>query len=103
MAKKTKDDEKKDATSDGTVAVNDAWTGLLIISLIALMVGAGFLGWDYYMYSEKPLPTVPKLVGTPPGQPGQQQPPPPGKGDEKDKDKDKDKGMPPMPPMPPMP
>jgi hypothetical protein len=56
--------KKKDTVeepSDGTVAVNDAWTGMLAISLIALVLGSIFLGYDMYLYSDKP-PEVPKFA-----------------------------------------
>jgi hypothetical protein len=71
MAKKNKDDvaEKPQETSGGSIAVNDAWTGLLAISLLALMIGTGFLAYDYYQYYDVPLPNVPKLTGSPPGAP----------------------------------
>ena len=41
MAKKKDDDN--DETSGGSIAVNDAWTAMLAISLLALIVGSGFL------------------------------------------------------------
>ena len=68
MAKKKKDDdETQDETSaDGSIAVNDAWTGLLAISLLALAVGSGFLAWDYYQYDSEKLPTIPKYAPAPP-------------------------------------
>ena len=73
MAKKKNDDDddlQDDPSSGGSMPVNDAWTGLLAISLLALMAGTGFLAWDYYQYDDgKPLPTVPKLVSSPPGTP----------------------------------
>jgi hypothetical protein len=85
MAKKKKDDDKQDEMSDGSVPVNDAWTGMLAISLIALVVATGFLGYDYFVMSGE----TPKAYN--PMKPG----PPPKivipKAEEKDKDKDKDK------------
>src|SRR5437899_1653818 len=87
MAKKKQDDdETPDTTSDGSIAVNDAWTGMLAISLLALIIGAGFLAWDYMQYSDDKLPTVPKLSGSQPGG-GVKPPPPIEKKDDKDKDK----------------
>ena len=67
--KKNEEEEKPDAPSGGSIAVNDAWTGMLAISLLALMIGTGFLAYDYMQYSDKDLPKVPKLTGAPPGAP----------------------------------
>jgi hypothetical protein len=76
MAKKTKEaDEKQDETSGGSIAVNDAWTGLLAISLLALVTGTGFLAWDWYQYNSEQLPVVPKLTGTAPAGPPKADPP----------------------------
>jgi hypothetical protein len=56
---------KKDETEEPTsLAVNDAWTGLLVISFLALSVGTGFLVWDWMQYGDKP-PPVPKGNLTP--------------------------------------
>ena len=93
MAKKKKDDDETqdETTSDGSIAVNDAWTGLLAISRLALAVGSGFLLWDYLQYDE-PLPTIPKYAPKAPG--GVVAKPDGGaekKVEEKDKDKIKDK------------
>ena len=68
MAKKKNDDDeeepKEDLSGDGTVAVNDAWTGMLAISLLALAVATGLLFWDYSKYEgEVPKPA---LIGTAP-------------------------------------
>ena len=41
MARK-RDKDTPDETSDGSIAVNDAWTGMLAVSLLALILGAGF-------------------------------------------------------------
>jgi len=74
MAKKRKDDEvevQQDESSGGSIPVNDAWTGMLAISLLALMIGTGFLTYDYLQYSDK-LPDVPKLVSK---QPAAEKPP----------------------------
>ena len=51
----------KTETSDTGVASNDAYTGLLAISLIALIVGSVLLGLDYSQHSAKP----PTLTGIP--------------------------------------
>ncbi len=77
------------------MAVNDAWTGMLAISLLALMTGAGFLGWDYLQYyDDNPVPKPPYLTGKGPGIPvAPKQPDPPkekGKDDDKKKDDKKD-------------
>jgi len=93
MAKKTKtkDDEQEDATSDGSIPVNDAWTGMLAISLLALLIGTGFLAWDWYSYYDDKEVKVPKLTGSLP-----QKPQEPGKPSDKviekkeDPNKDKD-------------
>ncbi len=67
MAKKKKDEEEvQGESSGGSIAVNDAWTGMLAISLLALMVGTGFLVYDYMQYSDK-LPDVPKFTSKAPG------------------------------------
>jgi hypothetical protein len=72
MAKQTKDEEEpkepKAESSDGSIAVNDAWTGMLAVSLLALIIGSGFLYYDYQQYNEDP-PKTPKFTSTPPGAP----------------------------------
>ena len=52
----------KTETSDTGVASNDAYTGLLAISLIALLVGSVLLYLDYSQHSAKPPTTqgIPK-------------------------------------------
>lgn len=90
MAKKKKDDdEKQEESSGGSIAVNDAWTGMLVISLLALIVGTGFLGYDllfrYDRWNVDPTKVaVPRFTGKPPEKP-------PEKKDEKEKDTDKKK------------
>jgi hypothetical protein len=59
-------------TSDTGVAVNDAYTGLLAISLIALLVGSLLLFLDYSQHSGNP----PKSPGTPTGIPKMEAPKP---------------------------
>lgn len=39
---------------------NDAWTGMLAISLLALMAGCVFLYLDFSQYPSKDPPAVPK-------------------------------------------
>jgi hypothetical protein len=67
MAKKKKEIDK-DEESDGTIAVNDAWTGMLAISLIALVVATVFLFLDYNNYGEAPkhVPLAPPKMSPPP-------------------------------------
>ena len=72
MAKKKKEEVETPAeSSGGSIAVNDAWTGLLAISLLALVIGTGFLAWDYSQYWDDDVTKVkvPKLTGTSPGAP----------------------------------
>jgi len=52
MAKKHADDEPK--------ATSDAYTGMLSISLLALIAGCVLLFLDYSQYPEKEPPPVPK-------------------------------------------
>lgn len=67
MAKK-----KKTLTDEGPPALNDAYTGMLAISLLALVVGCALLALDYLQYESKPAPTPAKW--TPAAAPGQQPP-----------------------------
>ncbi|MBM3993400.1 MAG: hypothetical protein FJ303_04510 [Planctomycetes bacterium] len=101
MAKKRKDDDEEiieeGEPSGGSIPTNDAWTGMLAISLLALAAGTGFLAYDYYQYNDEKLPTVPKFVGSSPGTPAKMEPPkqeqpPPPKDKEPDK-KDPEKNM----------
>ena len=72
MAKKKKVEEEpqQEESSGGSIAVNDAWTGILAVSLLALMVGSGFLAYDYFgLYYNEKMPDVPKITGTAPGVP----------------------------------
>jgi hypothetical protein len=83
--KKKDDDETQDeTTSDGSIAVNDAWTGLLAVSLLALAIGSGFLLWDYLQYDDAPK-NIPKYAPTAPAKPDA------GGADKKIEDKDKEK------------
>jgi hypothetical protein len=89
MAKKKKDDDEKQEESGGSIAVNDAWTGMLVISLLALIVGTGFLAYDLFVrydrYNVDPSKVpVPRFTGKPPEKPLE-------KKDEKEKDGDKKK------------
>lgn len=83
---KTKKEDKEDM-SDGSIAVNDAWTGMLAISLLALVVAAGFLLYDYLQMSGNPQ--LYNFTTTPPKAPPKVNPPPKPE-ENKDKDKDKD-------------
>ncbi|MSU77140.1 MAG: hypothetical protein EXS16_03485 [Gemmataceae bacterium] len=62
---------KTDGPADSSMPVNDAWTGLLAISLIALSVATGFLAWDWYLYDENAVANMklPNLAGTLPKKP----------------------------------
>jgi hypothetical protein len=67
MAKKTQRDDHDDAEpADASVAVNDAWTGMLAVALLAVVVCTGFLAWDYMLHNETP-PTKPNVIGSLPG------------------------------------
>jgi hypothetical protein len=74
--KKEKEAELPAESSGGSIAVNDAWTGLLAISLLALVIGTGFLAWDYSQYWDDDVKKVqvPKLTGTSPGAPAKVEP-----------------------------
>lgn len=56
---------------DTTRATNDAYTGMLAISLIALLVGCALLYLDYSQYPGTP----PKVTAPAPPPSGQPQPP----------------------------
>lgn len=47
-------------TTDTAPATNDAFTGMLAISLIALIAGCALLFLDYSQYSESAPPSTPK-------------------------------------------
>ena len=66
---------------DTTRATNDAYTGMLAISLIALIAGCALLFLDWNQYPDKDPPKVkaptPSLVAPPPAaKDGGAQPPP---------------------------
>ncbi len=68
MARKNKDDEiPQDEPAETSIAVNDAWTGMLAISLFCLIVGTGFLAWDYLSYYDADVPKTHKITSTAPG------------------------------------
>lgn len=73
MAKRKRDDDALQDSSGGSMAVNDAWTGMLAISLLALMIGTGFLLWEYLSYPDA-LPKVPTLTSRQPGTPAVAEP-----------------------------
>jgi hypothetical protein len=52
------------ADTDARPAVNDAYTGMLAISLVALVIGCVLLFLDYNQYDSKPpnLPKAPPVV-----------------------------------------
>lgn len=87
MAKKKKDSDKDEETSDGTVAVNDAWTGMLAISLIALVIATVYLFLDWNQY-DSDAPKSSGLIGSLP----KAAPKDGGVVAPKDKDNEKDKG-----------
>jgi hypothetical protein len=47
-----------DKTSRVTRPVNDAYTGMLAISLLALLTGCVLLYLDYEQYGDKPAPKI---------------------------------------------
>jgi hypothetical protein len=73
--------------SDTGVATNDAYTGMLLVALLALIAGSVLLYMDYSQYGNAPLPKLQEYK--PPPKDGNK---PPDKGDEK----------PPQPPAPPV-
>jgi hypothetical protein len=50
------------AKDSDTKASNDAWTGMLAISLLALLAGCAFLYLDYSQYPTKDPGPVPKAA-----------------------------------------
>lgn len=73
---------KKPVVSDEPKATNDAYTGMLAVSLIALIVGCVLLYLDYNQYGSEPppsIPTTPPIAAQQPAQPPPAQPvqPPP--------------------------
>jgi hypothetical protein len=48
--------------TEDSKATNDAWTGMLAISLLALLAGCAFLFLDYSQYPSKDPGPVPKAV-----------------------------------------
>ena len=71
----------KHETTTAAPAVNDAYTGMLAISLIALVVGCLLLYLDYSQYPDSKQPVVPKApaiaVPASPDTPAKVEPPPP--------------------------
>jgi hypothetical protein len=84
--------EKAEATQDTGIPKNDAYTGMLVISLLALIGGAVLLYLDKSQYPDN-LPPAPSFKAAEPKAP-EPKAPEPGK---------KDGEPAPMPPMPPMP
>ena len=81
---------KKTETTDSAPATNDAYTGMLVIALLALIGGTVFLYLDYAQYPDK-APTIPST--------GFKAAPAPG-GEPKIDPKGADPKGNPMPPMP---
>jgi hypothetical protein len=52
---------------------NDAYTGMLIISLLAMILGCVLLFLDYSSYSGKPATPPPRAANPPAGTPGPRQ------------------------------
>ena len=85
---------------------NDAYTGMLVVSFAALLVGCAFLYLDYSQYGDKKPEPVQYTPGPRPGRDQEAKQPAPkekepeekdktpdeGKDKSQDKDKDKDKG-----------
>jgi len=85
---------------DTTRATNDAYTGMLAISLIALIVGCALL---YFDFSQYPSSTPPKVTAPPPSTGGQPPPPPPQDGKAAAPNQPAPMGNPPMANPTPMP
>jgi hypothetical protein len=49
---------RTDDTPKTSIPTNDAWTGMLAVSLAALVLGSVFLFMDWMQYSKKPDPVV---------------------------------------------
>jgi hypothetical protein len=64
----------KDEIFEETKPTNDAWTGMLAISLLALIVGCLLLFLDFSQYPSKDPGAVPKAAAAQ-AAPGQGQPP----------------------------
>ena len=56
---------KKTSFDDTPKAANDAYTGMLTISLIALLVGCALLYLDYSQYPDKTPPPLTKAIPAP--------------------------------------
>jgi hypothetical protein len=54
--------KNKDRTEETSKATNDAYTGMLAISLLALVTGAILLFLDYNQYPDKNPPKVQKVL-----------------------------------------
>ena len=71
-------------------ASNDAYTGMLAISLIALLIGTGAIYMDYSRYAGQPKPLQVTFTEPPAAEVVEPKNRPPVDDDQKDKDKDKD-------------
>jgi hypothetical protein len=68
--------KSKDRPAETSQARNDAYTGMLIVSLLALLTGTVLLYLDYSQYPDKNPPKVPKVApeaALPAGGPQEQQ------------------------------
>jgi outer membrane biosynthesis protein TonB len=77
-----------------SLAVNDAWTGMLVVSFLTLSIGAGFLFWDWYQYTDPPKVTSfstapPGAIKPPSKEPPKEAPKEDAKADDKKKDEPK--------------
>jgi hypothetical protein len=87
--------DKKDTTL-APPAANDAYTGMLAISLCALIGGCVLLYLDYSQYPDSKAPAIPKApaIAQPDAAPAPDNAPPPGKGAAKEAGKDDGKDAP---------
>lgn len=60
------DDDRDDDLEDKSRAVNSAYTGMLAISLLALIVGCVLLYMDYSQYPSNDPPAIEKAIAPPP-------------------------------------
>jgi hypothetical protein len=54
--------KNKNDAPETSRATNDAYTGMLVISLLALLAGGVLLFLDYNQYPDKKPPAVPKVA-----------------------------------------
>ena len=66
MAAKARKETTVPPKDNRVKAPNDAWTGMLAISLLALIAGCVLLFLDWSQYPDKEPPAVKKFVPAPP-------------------------------------